>query len=232
MALLNSLTYSSELANIPNEKLCNLSFYLNNNAFGSGDAEYLYQIIRHIKPRRMYEVGSGSSTLMAAQAIRRNRELDPTYECQHVCIEPYEAPWLEDVGVTVVREKVEDVGVNFFDELKQNDILFIDSSHIIRPHGDVAFEYLELLPKLSAGVIVHIHDIFSPKNYPKSWIIDEVRLWNEQYILEAFLSENKNWKIIGALNYLHHNHYSKLSAVCPYLTPDREPGSFYIQKTT
>jgi hypothetical protein len=94
----------------------------------------------------------------------------------------------------------------------------------------VLFEYLELLPALSPGVIVHIHDIFSPKNYLKGWLEDEVRFWNEQYLLEAFLTHNRDWKIIGALNYLHHNHYEKLKAVAPYLTHDREPGSFYIQK--
>ncbi len=92
------------------------------------------------------------------------------------------------------------------------------------------FEYLELLPTLKKGVIVHVHDIFSPKNYPKQWLEKEVIFWNEQYLLEAFLSHNNNWKIIGALNYLLHNHYEELKAVAPFLTHDKEPGSFYIQK--
>ena len=120
--------------------------------------------------------------------------------------------------------------MEFFSELEENDILFIDSSHIIRPQGDVLFEYLELIPILNKGVIVHVHDIFSPKNYLREWLEDEVRFWNEQYLLEAFLSHNNTWKIIGALNYLHHNHYEKLKSVAPFLTPDREPGSFYIQR--
>jgi hypothetical protein len=139
-------------------------------------------------------------------------------------------PWLEEIEASVVRKKIEDMDPLYFAELEENDILFIDSSHIIRPQGDVLFEYLELLPALSPGVIVHIHDIFSPKNYLKGWLEDEVRFWNEQYLLEAFLTHNRDWKIIGALNYLHHNHYEKLKAVAPYLTHDREPGSFYIQK--
>ena len=67
-------------------------------------------------------------------------------------------------------------------------------------------------------------------NYPKKWIVEEVRFWNEQYLLEAFLSHNTSWKIIGALNYLRHNHYEELKRVAPFLTVDREPGSFYIQK--
>jgi hypothetical protein len=169
--------------------------------------------------------------LMAIKAIHRNRKDDPYYECEHICIEPYEMPWLEETGVSVVRKKVEDVELSFFSRLQENDILFIDSSHIIRPQGDVLFEYLELLPSLNRGVIVHVHDIFSPKNYPKQWLVDEVRLWNEQYLLEAFLSHNSSWRIVGALNYLHYNHYQKLKLVAPFLTPEREPGSFYIQKT-
>jgi hypothetical protein len=139
-------------------------------------------------------------------------------------------PWLEEAGVSVVRKKVEEVELSFFSQLQENDILFIDSSHIIRPRGDVLFEYLELLPSLNTGVIVHVHDIFSPKNYLKQWLQDEIRFWNEQYLLEAFLSHNSSWKIVAALNYLHHNHYEKFKLVAPYLRPEREPGSFYIQK--
>jgi hypothetical protein len=139
-------------------------------------------------------------------------------------------PWLEEAGVSVIRKKVEEVESSFFSQLQENDILFIDSSHIIRPQGDVLFEYLELLPSLNKGVIVHVHDIFSPKNYPKQWLIDEVRFWNEQYLLEAFLSHNSSWNIIGALNLLHHNHYEEFKMAAPFLSPEREPGSFYIQK--
>lgn len=228
---LATLTFSQELTGIQKNKSNTLDFYLNNGFFESGDAEYWYQIIRTIKPRRVFEVGSGNSTLMAIKAIRRNHEEDPSYECKHVCIEPYEMSWLEATGVSVVRKKVEDVELAFFSELQENDILFIDSSHVIRPQGDVLFEYLELLPSLNKGVIVHIHDIFSPKNYLKRWIVDDVRFWNEQYLLEAFLSHNSSWKILGALNYLHHNHYEELKAIAPSLTSDREPASFYIQKT-
>ena len=139
-------------------------------------------------------------------------------------------PWLEKTGVTVLRERVESVSKNLFSELGENDILFIDSSHIIRPQGDVLYEYLELLPILKPGVIVHVHDIFSPRDYLKQWLVDEVKLWNEQYLLEAFLSGNREWKIIGALNYLHHTYYDELKRTCPFLNREREPGSFYIQK--
>jgi predicted O-methyltransferase YrrM len=230
LQMLERFTFSQELLNIPHDKPAALSFYLNNTTFGPGDAECWYQIIRAIKPRRILEIGSGNSTLMAINAIRKNRNDDPNYQCAHLCIEPYEMPWLEKAGVSVVREKVEDMEASFFSQLQENDVLFIDSSHIIRPQGDVLFEYLELLPSLNNGVIVHIHDIFSPKNYLKQWLQDEVRFWNEQYLLEAFLSNSSSWRIVAALNYLHHNHYKKLKSAAPFLTPANEPGSFYIQK--
>ena len=222
LEMLKKLSFSEELVNIPQEKPNVLKFYLNN--------EYWYQIIRTVKPKRIFEVGSGNSTLMAINAINKNQDEDPSCKCEHICIEPYEMPWLEEAGVSVVRKKVEEVELSFFSQLQENDILFIDSSHIIRPQGDVLFEYLELLPSLNTGVIVHVHDIFSPKNYLKQWLQDEIRFWNEQYLLEAFLSHNSSWKIVAALNYLHHNHYEKLKLVAPYLRPEREPGSFYIQK--
>lgn len=231
IALLQTLMFSGELADIPWKQAAPGQFYFGNPNFGSGDAEFLYQVIRRFKPRRFFEVGSGYSTLMARRAIRMNLEHDPSHTCKHVCIEPYEMPWLEATGVSVIRKKIEDVGAAVFSELEANDILFLDSSHMIRPQGDVLFEYLELLPTLSIGVIVHVHDIFSPRNYPAEWLVEDVRFWNEQYLLEAFLANNASWKIIGALNFLRHHYYDELKSAAPYLTPDREPGSFYMQKT-
>jgi len=231
LQILESFSFEDELKDIRSTKTDDLTFYFNNGGFESGDAEYWYNLIRLKKPSIIIEIGSGNSTLMAARAIRKNKEEKSDYECKHICIEPYEMPWLEKIGIPVIRKKVEEVSIDNFVELGENDILFIDSSHIIRPQGDVLFEYLELLPSLKAGVIVHIHDIFSPRDYLPEWIIDEVLFWNEQYLLEAFLTSNSDWKIIATLNYLHHNHYEKIRMKCPFLTPDREPGSFYIQKT-
>ena len=185
-----------------------------------------------MKPRRIIEIGSGFSTLVAIKAIQRNREQLPDYQCEHICVEPYEAHYLESKDVTVIRQRVEDTDVCLFRKLQADDILFIDSSHVIRPQGDIVFEYLELLPILNPGVVVHVHDIFSPKNYPKEWLDDEIRLWNEQYLLEAFLTHNSDWEIIGALNFLLHHHFLKLKAACPsQVTPERGAGSFYIRRT-
>jgi hypothetical protein len=230
LSLLKSFCFNEELKDVPAAKVDELTFHFNNGAFDSGDAEFLYNLVRLKKPASVFEIGSGNSTLIAMKAIKKNQEENPSYRCKHLCIEPYEMPWLEKSGVTVIRQRAEDVDKAIFSEVASGDILFIDSSHIIRPQGDVLFEYLELLPSLKKGVIVHVHDIFSPKDYLKEWIIDEVRFWNEQYLLEAFLTCNQNWKVIGALNYLHHNHFQQLQEKCPALTRDREPGSFYIEK--
>lgn len=230
LEFLRELRYAGELLDLTAPSAGAGEFRLDNGSFESGDAEFLYQIIRARKPRRVFEIGSGYSTLLAARAIRRNREEDGAYDCRHLCVEPFEARWLEGLGIAVVRERVEDIGTEFFAELQADDLLFIDSSHMIRPQGDVLHEYLQLLPSLRPGVIVHVHDVFSPWDYPRHWMLEDMRLWNEQYLLEAFLTGNESWRIIGALNLLHRRHFDELRRVCPYLIRGREPGSFYIQR--
>jgi len=230
LAILESFSTAQELRKFTNQHFDGKTFYFGNGAFESGDAEYLYNIIRLKKPKCIIEVGSGYSTLMAIHAIGQNKEEDPGYACEHICIEPYERPWLETLNVTVLRSKVEEVDKSVFSKLGANDLLFIDSSHMIRPQGDVLFEFLELFHILKTGVIVHLHDIFSPADYPDVWVLGDVHFWNEQYLLEAFLSCNKQWAIIGALNLLHHEHYEAFKETCPFLDASREPGSFYIQK--
>ena len=230
LSLLERFCFSEELRPFLAPKANDLTYSFGNGFFDSGDAEFLYNIVRLRKPKRVVEIGSGNSTLLVIEAIRRNQTDDPGYRCEHICIEPYEMPWLERSGVQVLRQRVESVEKGLFERLSCDDLLFIDSSHVIRPQGDVLCEFLEILPLLQPGVVVHIHDIFTPRDYPHAWVVDRVRLWNEQYLMEALLSGNPHWKIIGALNYLRHEHFSALKAACPFLTPDREPASFYIEK--
>jgi predicted O-methyltransferase YrrM len=229
--LLSQFNYNDELLAIPQQKTAQIEYYFQNKTYLTGDAEYLYNIIRLKKPARIIEIGSGFSTLMAKKALDTNKSLTPGYTCKHICIEPYEMPWLEQTGVEVIRKRVEEIPISFFQQLEENDILFIDSSHIIRPQGDVLYEYLEILPSLNSGVIIHVHDIFSPKDYLNDWIHSHI-LWNEQYLLEAYLSGSKDVKIIGSLNYLFHNHSKEFIATCPILARDtaREPGAFWMQK--
>jgi predicted O-methyltransferase YrrM len=231
--LLNQFQYQKELAAIPYDKdKAHLSFYYNNPSLSAGDAEYLYCMVRHFLPSRIIEIGSGYSTLMVQKAVIDARVLAPDYAVEHICIEPYEMPWLESTGVRVIRQLVEDVRPDLFKTLGENDILFIDSSHIVRPQGDVLFEFLELLPILQKGVIIHVHDIFSPKDYTKQHLVNDVMFWNEQYILEAFLTCNPEFEIIGALNYLKAHHAEAMYSKFPLLNKykDSVPGSFWIRK--
>lgn len=230
VALLSEIGIGDELRTLHLEHppRDDLDFNIANGPFEAGDAEFLYSMIRHLKPRRVYEVGSGNSTKIAQLAIKRN-VAETGRDVEHVCIEPYEMPWLEQLGVRVIRERVEDVGLSLFSQLESNDLLFIDSSHMIRPQGDVVFEYLEVFPSLASGVFVHIHDIFTPRDYLDQWVRAEVLMWNEQYLLEVLLSNSERYEIVAALNYLQHEEFDRLLAVCPHLKPEDEPGSFYFK---
>ena len=205
------------------------AFHLPNGSFEPGDAEYLYQFLRAVKPAKVIEIGSGNSTKIARLALERNRG-ETGVTGTHICIEPYEQPWLEQLdGIEVIRRRVEDCDIDWSAALAKGDLLFVDSSHMIRPQGDVLKEYLEIFPRLQPGVVVHIHDIFTPRDYLKTWVVDEVRFWNEQYLLEALLTNTNRYEVVAALNYLKNNHYDALSRVCPYLDRGCEPGSFYFR---
>jgi len=233
LQILKEFNYQDELNEIPLENTMagNLSPYYNNGSFLSGDAEYLYCMIRHFKPKKIIEIGSGFSTLFSLYAIDKNKQ-GSDYNCELTCIEPYEKPWLEKSLAKIIRDKVENIDISFFKSLGINDILFIDSSHIIRPQGDILYEFLEVIPSLNPGVFIHIHDIFSPKDYLKEWIFCKHLLWNEQYLLEAFLTHNNMFEITGSLNYLYNNFKEEIENKLPILKKqkDREPGSFWFRK--
>jgi hypothetical protein len=118
-----------------------------------------------------------------------------------------------------------------FDSLGENDILFIDSSHIIRPQGDVLLAYQEILPLLRPGVIVHIHDIFTPFDYPREWVVNKRLFWNEQYLVEAFLTMNRQYEILIALHYLWKEHLNAFVSKFPNVTEENAlPCSLWIRK--
>ena len=234
LALLAGFRFQDELRSIPMQPAGPAEFGYDNPNFRAGDAEFLYCMIRHFRPARVLEIGSGMSTLVARLAIDANRREDPGYRCAHTCVEPYEMAWLERIpGISVVRDRVESMPHPLFEELGANDILFIDSSHVIRPQGDVLTEYLDILPRLAPGVFVHVHDIFTPRDYPAVWLVDQVRLWNEQYLLEAFMCHNHAFRVVAALNHLRHSHRDALGAALPVFgtDPDQyQPGSFWMQR--
>ncbi|HRJ29538.1 MAG TPA: class I SAM-dependent methyltransferase [Cyclobacteriaceae bacterium] len=232
--LITSFSFREELSAMPlnNPGGHSLNYYYENGSFGSGDAEFYYSLIRLIKPKRIIEIGSGFSTRVAMAAVQKNTKADLGYTCEITCIEPYEMPWLEQAGVNLLRTKMEELSPEFFDSLEGGDILFIDSSHIIRPGGDVITTIFDLLPRLKSGVYVHFHDIFIPDDYPLAWLRDDFRMWNEQYILEAFMINNNLYEVICMMNFLKKRHLEVVNNVFPILEkqPDREPGSFWIRR--
>jgi hypothetical protein len=230
LALLAQFDFGDELRAFPQAKPGPSQFGYQDTQYGNGDAEIYFSMVRTKKPRRIIEIGSGDSTLIATLAVAANAHDDPDYMCELICIEPYEMPWLEGTGVTVIRERVEKIDLSIFDTLGADDILFIDSSHIIRPWGDVLREYQEIIPRVASGVLIHFHDIFSPRDYPENWLREERRLWNEQYLLEAFLAFNDRYAIVCAMNWLWRHHYDALAKCCPMtLTPKAGPSAFWFQ---
>ena len=231
LELLAGMRNYPELLKIPWEKSEGDGFYYQNDNFSGGDADMLYHMIRHFRPARIIEVGSGFSTRMAARAIADEQTADPAYRCAQICIEPYEMPWLERLGATVIPQRVETLDLAIFDQLAVNDLLFIDSSHVLRPQGDVTHLVLEVLPRLQPGVLVHVHDIFSPRDYPAQWVVEMSRMWTEQYLLEAFLTENAQWEVLLALDHLWHEAPAALAARCPSMPgASGGCGSFYLRR--
>ena len=191
-------------------------FYFGNGAFETVDAEILYCMVRDNKPMRIIEIGSGYSTLVTAKAIRKNIEEDPNYNCELICIEPYPKEWLRNIlEVTkIIQSFVETLPLETFNILKKNDILFIDSSHAVKAYNDVCFEYLDLLPNLNKGVIIHIHDILLPNYNSKDWFDMKV-FWTEQFLLQAFLVFNKEFEVLWAGNFMHLRHSIELTESIP-----------------
>jgi hypothetical protein len=211
-------------------------FYLINGSFMAVDAHVYYCLIRHFKPRRVVEIGSGNSTLVAAAACLRNAEEGAAPRL--TAIEPYPPPFLREglPGLSrLVEAKVQDVGMDTFTSLEAGDILFIDSTHVLREGGDVQLEYCEILPRLAPGVIVHIHDISLPKVYPRVYFEENYYYWNEQYLLQAFLAFNSKFEVMWPGNYMMLRHPERVRAAFPEFDamredyPTSEPSSFWMR---
>lgn len=210
-------------------------FWLINGGYMAVDAHVLYGLVRHYKPRRIIEIGNGNSTLLAIEAASKNRIEGHTTEV--VSIDPY--PWevfrngYPGLSELIVK-RVQEIPVAYFEQLRENDILFIDSSHVIRSGNDVHYEYLEVLPRLAPGVMVHIHDVSLPKPYPKVYY-DNRLYWNEQYLLQAFLAFNSHFEVLWPGNYMMLTAPEKMRAVFPEIDnmraayPSSEPTAFWMR---
>jgi len=196
--------------------------------FHGTDVLVAYCMVRHFQPRRIIEVGSGFSSVVLGQAAAKN-------ECSAlICIDPFPHELVRKSNSipalrSLIDTKVQDVGVEFFSQLESGDILFIDSSHTVKIGGDVNYLFLEVLPRLKAGVIVHVHDIFSPFEYRRDWVLEEFRFWTEQYLLQAFLIFNPEFEVLMANSYLNHYYPPDLKAAFPNLSR-WIGGSFWMRR--
>jgi len=189
-------------------------FYLNNHLFDGTDALVAYCMTRHFQPQLIIEVGSGFSSLLLGQAATKNNN------SALICIEPFPQEFLKHGfrGLdSLIEKKVQDMDLDFFSQLGPSDVLFIDSSHTVKIGGDVNYLFLEVLPRLKPGVIVHVHDIFFPFDYRRDWVKEELRFWTEQYLLQAFLAFNSEFEVLMANRYLAHKYPEDLKAAFPSL---------------
>ena len=189
-------------------KQTNLRYYFENGNYEYGDGTILYSMIRTLNPKKIIEVGSGftSALMMDTNNLFFENNIELTF------IEPYPERLYslmsekDKINNEVIVKVVQDVNLEKFKELEPNDILFIDSSHIVKTGSDVQHLLFEILPLIKSGVYVHFHDIFYPFEYPKEWILNNRWNWNEDYFLRAFLMYNNQFKIVLFSTYLYEYH--------------------------
>ena len=178
-------------------------FSWENPQFGYTDALALYCMLRHFKPKRIIEIGSGYSSAVAFHALRRNGGGHLTM------IEPFPSDVLrKQLGSRsslpsheLIEKRVQDLPVDYFSSLGENDVLFVDSTHTVKMGSDCLFLHLKVIPSVAAGVVVHVHDVFLPGPMPSAWLIENSLYWCEQYLLQAYLLDNPKVKVLFGSQY-------------------------------
>jgi hypothetical protein len=193
-------------------------YFTNNDFYAQGDGYILQAFLRHLRPKRYLEVGSGWTTALALDT--NDRWLDS--QLRITCIEP-KPDHLNSLlrpgdDVEIMVTQVQDVDVARFEELEPNDILFIDCSHVVKTGSDAHHLITRVLPLVPAGVYVHIHDIFWPFEYPRLWV-EQGRAWSEGYLLHAFLLFNPAFEIVLFNDWLTNQHYDLMVGEVPALAP-------------
>ena len=205
-----------------------LRYYFENNWYSYSDGILLYSAIRHFKPERIIEIGSGySSAMMLDMKELFDNKLDLTFiepdpERLYSLLKPN-----DKAENKFIISSVQDVDIAVFKELQENDILFIDSSHVSKTGSDINRFLFDVLPVLNKGVLIHFHDIFYPFEYPKEWVY-KGQNWNEDYILRAFLMYNSAFEIKIFSDYLH-THQRDVFKNMP-LCYEEYGGNIWIQK--
>ena len=184
------------LLEFPNEKTDDWRYYSRNGYFGYGSATILVGMMQIHQPKRIVEVGSGfSSAVMLDAAQRCDWDIEFTF------IEPYPDRLksllrpTDHAKVQIIEQPIQKVGIELFQQLEANDLLFIDSSHVIKPGSELADLFFRVIPSLKRGCLVHFHDIFYPEVYPRDWLLQGIS-WNETFLLRAFLLFNECFKVI------------------------------------
>lgn len=173
-------------------------YQTSSESFGHGDALVYCCMLRYLRPKRIIEIGAGSSSALALDTL----ELFLPQRPQCCFIDPYPALLRsmltpeDTAAVEVIEAGIQDVPPDRFEVLESNDVLFIDSTHIVKTGSDVTYELFEILPRLRSGVVVHFHDIFYPFEYPRLWALELNYSWNEIYAVRAFLTGNHDWEIL------------------------------------
>jgi predicted O-methyltransferase YrrM len=207
-------------------------YYFNNPYIGHGSSIILYSLMRHFRPQKIVEVGSGFSS--AAMLDVNDRFLDSSI--QFTFIEPYPERLLSLLNENdrerhhIFADIAQHVPHTTYTELKNNDILFLDSSHVAKVGSDVVFLLTEILPILQRGVIIHIHDIYWPFEYPEDWVLSG-KAWNEAYLVKAFLQFNSSFEILLFNSYLAIHHQDLMKKCLPLFLPDGG-SSLWIRKTS
>jgi len=220
-----ALEFAREPTGVPTE------YDESNSMYHPLDALVLQALLRELKPARMIEIGSGYSSLVSA---RVNREfLGGTM--RFTCIEPNPREFLlEGVpGITDLHvQEVQDVPLDLYEELEDGDVLFIDTSHTVKTGGDVSWIYNQILPRLKPGVVVHLHDIFLPGDYPEQWVV-EAWGWNEMYLVQSFLAFNSAFEILFGVRWMIQYHWGELVKAFPGLTEARAEwtSALWIRRT-
>jgi len=232
----NIIKYQCEFKKLLYDKNILSKYNLFNGTFMAIDSDAYYSIIRCKKPRRIIEIGSGNSTLVAIEAIKENFKECGIQE-ELTCIEPFPPKYLTNLNysfLNLIIKKLQEIKLDFFINLEKNDILFIDSTHVLKSGGDVWYEYCEILPRLKEGVFIHVHDIYLPRPYGKIYY-DQDLYWNEQYLLQSFLTFNYKYQIIFPSSYYYLNYKNKLEEYysselkeMKRLFPDSIPSSFWM----
>lgn len=205
-------------------------FYLANKRYESVDAESLYAILRHFKPKRVIELGSGASSHVIAEARAANAREGSSLRHSIFDPFPFTASALGPVDADVHRQRTEDLELSTFSELAAGDVLFVDTTHTVKTGGDVPRLVLDVFPRLREGVLVHVHDIFLPYEYPRQWVIDDRRAWAEQYIVHAFLAFNDSYEVVFPAHALARQAPDVVRAAIPSFADGAAPAAFWMRK--